>query len=410
MVGIASTWVGHEVSKKVPQKEAPLDEILRQGRDLRETARSTRQGVPQVSARSGASTPSRPERRTPAPYEPPGRRTPEMNSRRVEQRAATPYATAGKLSPDLRARKVDDGASIKGIQDKGRQIREMMRINSTPRSARTGTPVKGRQPHELLLRPGVECRVSNCTDEDKWSNQTSSRSLGDASTTAPSQTSARSLRCTPAPSPQSSSRSLRTSTSGLPRSAREAEKRPPRVPNGRAPPGVPRVPGASPKLKASPSKNALADTKRSEKDALCPKMHDVEPVPSSVLLLPERLAEAARHGDVEMINDCISELPDGAPVSVKDKYGWTSLHYAAQGGYFEVCQLLLEARGDANAELPDFSTPIMLAVEEGNIPVAELLLQHGARTRSKDEAGFTAMDRCAPEALLQFKSCVQQYM
>lgn len=133
-------------------------------------------------------------------------------------------------------------------------------------------------------------------------------------------------------------------------------------------------------------------------------------MPSSVLLLPERLADGARRGDVELIRECILELPEGAPVCVKDKYGWTSLHYAVSGGHFEVCQLLLEARGDANVELPDFSTPIMLAVEEGYIPAAELLLQHGARTRSKDEAGFTVMDRCAPGALQEFTSCVQHYL
>lgn len=121
------------------------------------------------------------------------------------------------------------------------------------------------------------------------------------------------------------------------------------------------------------------------------------------------MADAAQRGDVDLIKTCISELPDGAPVCVKDKFGWTSLHYAASGRHFELCRLLLEARGDANAELPDFSTPIMLAVEEGDIPVAKLLLQHGARTRSKDEAGFTVMDRCAPGALLEFTSCVQQY-
>lgn len=137
--------------------------------------------------------------------------------------------------------------------------------------------------------------------------------------------------------------------------------------------------------------------------------HAVDPVPNSVLLLPERLADAAQRGDVELTAHCLSELPDGAPVCVKDKFGWMSLHYAASGGHFEVCKLLLEARGDANVELPDFSTPIMLAVEEGNIPVAKLLLQHGARTRSKDEAGFTVMDRCAPGVLQEFTTCVQQY-
>lgn len=137
--------------------------------------------------------------------------------------------------------------------------------------------------------------------------------------------------------------------------------------------------------------------------------HTIEPVPSSVLLLPERLADAAQCGDVELTSKCISELPEGAPVCVKDKFGWTSLHYAASGGHLQVCQLLLEARGDANAELPDFSTPLMLAVEEGDLPIAEMLLQHGARTRSKDEAGFTVMDRCAPGVLHEFTKCVHQY-
>merc|ERR1719263_350558 len=111
-----------------------------------------------------------------------------------------------------------------------------------------------------------------------------------------------------------------------------------------------------------------------------------------------------------MISQCISEIPAGASVCEKDAYGWSSLHYAACGGHFEVSRLLLEARGDANVELPDFSTPLMLAVEEGDIPVAELLLQHGARTRAKDEAGFTVMDRCAPAALHEFTALVQQYM
>lgn len=122
------------------------------------------------------------------------------------------------------------------------------------------------------------------------------------------------------------------------------------------------------------------------------------------------MANAARLGDSRTIEACLAELPDGAPVCIRDKYGWTALHYAAQGAKFEACKLLLNARGDANTELPDFSTPIMLAVEEGNISVAELLLQHGARTRSKDEAGFTVLDRCAPSLLPEFKALVQQYM
>jgi hypothetical protein len=127
-----------------------------------------------------------------------------------------------------------------------------------------------------------------------------------------------------------------------------------------------------------------------------------------VLYLPERLAEAARNGDVSQTRDILAQLPEGAPSCVQNKDGWTALHYAASEGHLEVCQLLLNARGDANVELPDFSTPLMLAVEEGRLPVAELLLKNGARWQSKDEAGFTAMDRCAPDLRPEFETSVQQ--
>jgi hypothetical protein len=121
------------------------------------------------------------------------------------------------------------------------------------------------------------------------------------------------------------------------------------------------------------------------------------------------MADAARQGDVEAMQQCLAELPAGAAICEKDAYGWSSLHYAASGGHLEVCKALLDARGDANVELPDFSTPLMLAVEEGGLPVAKLLIQNGARLSSKDEAGFTVMDRCAPSALEEFKNLVQQH-
>merc|ERR1719284_1337491 len=60
------------------------------------------------------------------------------------------------------------------------------------------------------------------------------------------------------------------------------------------------------------------------------------------------------------------------------------------------CRLLLDFEGDANAALPDLSTPLMLAVEEAHLDVAKLLLEHGALTKCKDEDGFTAVGRCDP--------------
>jgi len=77
-------------------------------------------------------------------------------------------------------------------------------------------------------------------------------------------------------------------------------------------------------------------------------------------------------------------------------HGWTPLHYGAAEGHTEVCRLILEYGGDKEAQLPDLSTPLMLAVDEARLDVASLLIKHGAKARGKDEAGFTALDRCAP--------------
>eukprot|EP00439_Symbiodinium_sp_Y106_P076881 s334_g15.t4 len=72
------------------------------------------------------------------------------------------------------------------------------------------------------------------------------------------------------------------------------------------------------------------------------------------------------------------------------------LSRSAFAGSQEVTQLLLEHQADPNVVLPDLSTPLMLAVDEAHLPVAQLLLQHGALTKCKDEDGFTALARCDP--------------
>merc|ERR1719384_1956984 len=75
--------------------------------------------------------------------------------------------------------------------------------------------------------------------------------------------------------------------------------------------------------------------------------------------LSEQLVEAARRGDAEAARRCLQE---GAPPNSCDEHGWTPLHYAASQGESDICRLLLEFQGDANAAMPDLSTPLMLAV------------------------------------------------
>lgn len=104
-----------------------------------------------------------------------------------------------------------------------------------------------------------------------------------------------------------------------------------------------------------------------------------------------RLVEAARNGDVQALQAAMRE---GASFNAPDAHGWTALHYCAANGNMEVCKLLVDHCSDVNSTLPDFSTPLMLAVEEGHLPIARFLLDNGALPRCKDEDGFNAQDRC----------------
>jgi len=96
-------------------------------------------------------------------------------------------------------------------------------------------------------------------------------------------------------------------------------------------------------------------------------------------------------GQVEAVRSAVRE---GASVNAADPHGWTALHYCSANGNLEVCKALVDHCSDVNTTLPDFSTPLMMAVEEGHLSIARLLLDNGALPNRKDEDGFTALDRC----------------
>jgi len=116
------------------------------------------------------------------------------------------------------------------------------------------------------------------------------------------------------------------------------------------------------------------------------------------------LREAVQHGDIDVARSTIEAAESIRPheaartnvLGLSDDHGWTPLHYAAALGHLDVCEMLLQARADVNATLLDYSTPLMLAAEEGKMRTARLLLSYGAKTHCKDEAGFTVLERCAP--------------
>jgi ankyrin repeat protein len=72
--------------------------------------------------------------------------------------------------------------------------------------------------------------------------------------------------------------------------------------------------------------------------------------------------------------------------------GWTALHYAADNGSLEVISLLLEHSAYIDAESPNKTTPLMMAVRSGKIYAVKLLLDEGADINLKNDKGLSALD------------------
>ncbi|KAK3900479.1 hypothetical protein C8A05DRAFT_17221 [Staphylotrichum tortipilum] len=93
-------------------------------------------------------------------------------------------------------------------------------------------------------------------------------------------------------------------------------------------------------------------------------------------------------------------LQAGAKVSVKDGFGRTSLHWAAEAGSFDVVQLLVSAGADVNAVAEDGSTPLALILasigngqgEEREVEVAKMVLKgatSSGREGQDEKSGMT---------------------
>lgn len=95
---------------------------------------------------------------------------------------------------------------------------------------------------------------------------------------------------------------------------------------------------------------------------------------------------AALHGDLPTVK---ALLERGAEPNKPD---WTPLHYAAAGGHSDVVRLLLENSAFIDAESPNRSTPLMMAVRQKQPTVARLLVEEGADPTLRSESGWTAAE------------------
>jgi len=91
------------------------------------------------------------------------------------------------------------------------------------------------------------------------------------------------------------------------------------------------------------------------------------------------LIGAAMNGQLATVTTLMSR---GANVDASDSLKRTALFHAAKQGYGDVATMLLRQGADPNLS-PDSKGPLYFAVEAGNGPLAELMLERGAQADAK---------------------------
>jgi uncharacterized protein len=94
------------------------------------------------------------------------------------------------------------------------------------------------------------------------------------------------------------------------------------------------------------------------------------------------LFDAAEFGDLGWIQSLIGRTGvDGTPINIdaQDVTGRTILMLAAQYGYMEVVQFLLDQGADANLTDHQGETALMKAYRAGHLQVAEMLTNRAAK-------------------------------
>ncbi|XP_032000875.1 ankyrin repeat domain-containing protein 31 isoform X1 [Hylobates moloch] len=99
--------------------------------------------------------------------------------------------------------------------------------------------------------------------------------------------------------------------------------------------------------------------------------------------------KAALHDDADLVHHCIRK---GGNVNQPSYAGWTALHEASVGGFYQTASELLKGGADVNIKGMYQITPLHDAVMNGHYKVAELLLLNGADPLFRNDDGKCALD------------------
>jgi hypothetical protein len=95
------------------------------------------------------------------------------------------------------------------------------------------------------------------------------------------------------------------------------------------------------------------------------------------------------------IQDVLDMLP-GQKINQTRWSGFSMLHRAAQLGYTDICQILLEHGADVNmCSVRGWYTPLHMALGAGYLDTAHYLLKQGAKPWKKCKSGQDAFDYAA---------------
>lgn len=106
------------------------------------------------------------------------------------------------------------------------------------------------------------------------------------------------------------------------------------------------------------------------------------------------LHTAASEGDVKCVRELLKR---GMNPNIKDRRGWTPLHYAVNAGHYDIVWLLLDYGANPNSRAGGWTglTPLHMAVRNQNYDIAKLLLDAGAKPDARDEWGRSPLHYAA---------------
>ncbi|NWY61497.1 PP16A phosphatase, partial [Chionis minor] len=121
----------------------------------------------------------------------------------------------------------------------------------------------------------------------------------------------------------------------------------------------------------------------------------------------EKIEEARAATERDMVREIRQLIQAGADLDAPRCHGATLLHIAAANGYLEAAELLLEHRARTDTRDEDGWQPLHAAACWGQVPLVELLVAHGADLNGKSVLDETPLDVCGDEevraALLDLK-------